>query len=77
MGGSREAALKAKATNLANNPNYYSEIGRIGGKNSPGQFNKNKELAREAGKLGGLKTQSKWREKYGHDNAAIQQEPLG
>lgn len=31
MGGSKEAALKAKATNLAKDPNYYKNIGALGG----------------------------------------------
>lgn len=36
MAGTRAGGLKAKAKNLANNPNFYSEIGAIGGKLSVG-----------------------------------------
>lgn len=46
--------LKAAATNKANNPNFYREIGRIGGKNGhTGGFASNPALARIAGAKGG------------------------
>jgi len=44
----------AAAKNLANNPNFYAEIGAKGGKNGhTGGFAANRELARIAGALGG------------------------
>ena len=33
MAGTREGGLKAAASNMAHNPNFYREIGRIGGAN--------------------------------------------
>lgn len=36
MAGSKIGGLKAKAKNLENNPNFYKEIGKIGGKKSRG-----------------------------------------
>jgi general stress protein YciG len=33
--------------------NFFSEIGRKGGQNSPGKFEKGSERAREAGRKGG------------------------
>lgn len=34
MAGTREGALKAKAANLAKDPDYYTKLGKIGGKAS-------------------------------------------
>lgn len=34
-------------------PEFYSEIGRKGGKKSPGNFKNNPQRAREAGRKGG------------------------
>ena len=31
MAGNKSGGLKAKATNLAKNPNFYRDIGRLGG----------------------------------------------
>ncbi len=48
--------------NLANNPNYYSELGRIGGSKTHADgagskgFAANRELARTAGKIGGQRS---------------------
>lgn len=54
MAGTREGGLKAKAKNLAKNPNFYAEIGRKGGQNGrTGGFAANPELARIAGAKGG------------------------
>ena len=54
MAGNKEGGRKAAAKNLAKNPNYYREIGRIGGKNgTTGGFAANHELARTAGAKGG------------------------
>lgn len=33
MAGTREGGLKAAASNRAHNPNFYRDIGRIGGTN--------------------------------------------
>lgn len=63
MAGTKEGAAKTRDINLARNPNHYSEIGAVGGKNSnTGGFateklNKNgltgKEQAAISGKKGG------------------------
>ena len=54
MAGTKLGGLKAAAKNLANNPNFYREIGRIGGRNGhTGGFASNPELARLAGAKGG------------------------
>lgn len=56
MAGNRIGGLKAAAKNKANNPNFYKEIGAIGGsKSTTGGFYANRELARTAGRKGGLK----------------------
>lgn len=54
MAGTVEGGRKAAKANLANNPNFYKEIGAIGGKRSTkGGFYANRELARKAGAKGG------------------------
>nr|DAU46672.1 MAG TPA: Small hydrophilic plant seed protein [Caudoviricetes sp.] len=54
MAGIVEGGKKAAKANLANNPNFYREIGAIGGKKSTkGGFYANRELARTAGAKGG------------------------
>ena len=54
MAGTKAGGLKAAAKNLANNPNFYREIGRLGGQNGhTGGFASNPELARLAGAKGG------------------------
>lgn len=54
MAGTIEGGRKAAKTNLANNPNFYKEIGAIGGKRSTkGGFYANRELARKVGAKGG------------------------
>ena len=54
MVGTKIGGLKAAKKNLANNPNFYRDIGRIGGQNSTtGGFAANPELARIAGARGG------------------------
>ena len=50
MAGTREGGLKAAQKNLANNPNFYREIGRKGGSNGhTGGFASNPVLAKIAG----------------------------
>lgn len=57
VGGGKLAAKK----NLAKNPNFYKEIGKIGGsRGTTGGFYANRELAREAGRKGG-KNRKGWR----------------
>lgn len=57
MAGTIEGGRKAAAKNLAKNPNFYRDIGRIGGKNgTTGGFAANPALARVAGRIGGLKS---------------------
>ena len=54
MAGTKAGGLKAAAKNLANNPNFYREIGRLGGQNGhTGGFAADPELARIAGAKGG------------------------
>lgn len=66
MAGTKEGAKKAREKNLARNPNFYSDIGKIGAEKyqlrkdagiaKPRGFAANPELAREAGKKGGAKS---------------------
>ncbi|PPG91615.1 hypothetical protein C5C39_06930 [Rathayibacter sp. AY1F3] len=57
MAGTVEGGRKAAAKNLANDPNFYRKIGRIGGRNgTTGGFAANPELASVAGKIGGGKS---------------------
>jgi general stress protein YciG len=54
MAGTKAGGLKAAAKNLANDPDFYRRIGRIGGRNgNSGGFAANPELARIAGAKGG------------------------
>lgn len=54
MARTREGGLKTKAKNLARNPDFYKDIGRIGGMASnTGGFAASRELARIAGAKGG------------------------
>ena len=54
MAGNREGGLKAAAKNKAKDPDFYAKIGRKGGKaGHTGGFAANRELASEAGKIGG------------------------
>lgn len=56
MAGNKAGGKKAAATNKARHgSNFYAEIGRIGGSHGhTGGFASNPELAREAGRKGGL-----------------------
>jgi general stress protein YciG len=58
MAGTREGGRKAAAKNKElYGPDFYKEIGSRGGKNGrTGGFAANRELAREAGRIGGLKS---------------------
>jgi hypothetical protein len=54
MAGTKIGGLKAAAKNLEKNPNFYREIGMIGGRlGHTGGFAGNPELARIAGAKGG------------------------
>jgi uncharacterized protein len=46
--------LGGQATARTHNTEFYEEIGRQGGKVSPGNFKNDPERAREAGRKGGL-----------------------
>ena len=58
MSGTKVGGSKARETNRAKyGSDYYAQIGRIGGHNGhTGGFAANTELAKEAGRLGGLKS---------------------
>jgi general stress protein YciG len=56
--GNSEAHARAgrkggQATAKSRGPEFYSEIGSLGGKKSSGSFQKGSERAREAGRKGG------------------------
>ena len=58
MSGTKLGGKKAALTNIARHGfDFYKNIGRRGGKNGhTGGFYGNRELAREAGRKGGLKS---------------------
>lgn len=58
MGGTRAGSLKAKKTNFERQgKDFYKRIGAIGGRNGhTGGFASNPELAKQAGRIGGLKS---------------------
>lgn len=58
MSGTKVGGSKARETNKAKyGSDYYAQIGRIGGHNGhTGGFAANTDLAKEAGRLGGLKS---------------------
>jgi len=54
MSGTLAGGLKARDKNLAQNPDFYKDIGRKGGQRSTtGGFASNRALARSAGAKGG------------------------
>lgn len=77
MGGSKAGGKKAAAKLKAYNPNFYRDIGRIGGRNGhTGGFYNNPERARELGTKGGkMGKRGPWTEK---DRAArpVKQPPI-
>jgi len=57
MGGTRAGGLKAQATNKQRyGEDFYKHIGHMGGKLSHAGGFKDRELARRAGKIGGMKS---------------------
>ena len=58
MAGTKEGGRKAALTNKKKHGNdFYAEIGRKGGKNGhTGGFASNPELAKIAGRIGGMKS---------------------
>lgn len=55
MSGNSKGGKKAAATLKSCNPDFYKEIGRMGGRKSRGGgFTNNPELARKAGEKGRL-----------------------
>lgn len=58
MAGTVEGGKKARDTNkLRYGKDFYAKIGKIGGKNSrTGGFFARRDIAREAGRKGGLKS---------------------
>lgn len=60
MSQTKEGAIKARETMLKKDPNYYANIGKLGGQmGTTGGFHGKSELAREMGRKGGLKRWSK------------------
>lgn len=55
MAGNKEGGLKARETNLARNPNFYRDMGRVGGraKVPKGFALLPREVRVEAGRKGG------------------------
>ena len=68
MAGTREGGLRAAQTNKERyGADHFKKIGALGGKKSTkGGFAANRELAREAGRKGGLA-------KKGHRKVAVRQ----
>jgi uncharacterized protein len=58
MAGTKQGGQKAAATNKAKyGKDFYARIGQMGGKlGRTGGFYHNRELAREAGRIGGRKS---------------------
>lgn len=63
MAGTKLGGIRAAQTNkLKYGDDFYSRNGKIGGQNGrTGGFHSNRELARTAGRLGGLKSRRKKR----------------
>lgn len=58
MAGTKQGGLRAAQTNIDKyGKDFYANIGAMGGKASTtGGFAANRELAKEAGRIGGLKS---------------------
>lgn len=58
MAGTKQGGQQASRTNKAKyGDDFYAKIGALGGKKgTTGGFYANRELAREAGRIGGLKS---------------------
>lgn len=57
MSGTKLGGLKARDTNIKNDPDFYKKIGAKGGRNGhTGGFAADPELARRAGAIGGKKS---------------------
>ena len=64
ISGTRKGGLKARESNLKNDPNFYKKIGALGGMAGKGPdykggFAADHERAVAAGRLGGLKSSRK------------------
>ena len=70
MAGTKAGGLKAAVTNkIKHGKDFYAEIGRKGGKNGhTGGFASNPELAKIAGRIGGLKSKRGKAKKVKHGN---------
>lgn len=57
MSGTKAGGQKIREANLVKNPNYYKELGRLGGaiRNPNKGFGTNRDLARTAGAKGGAR----------------------
>lgn len=58
MAGTKAGAIKTREANLARDPDFYSKLGRKGGRKTGVMkgFAANPELARRAGRIGGKKS---------------------
>ena len=73
MSGTKAGGMKAREKNLAKNPNFYKENGRLGGlKSRGGGFAANPELARIAGAKGGRISRRKPVKKIEVDSVSIE-----
>ena len=71
MSGTKEGGIKAAKTNrIKHGKDFYANIGRKGGKNGhTGGFASNPELAKIAGRIGGLKSKRGKAKKVKHGNS--------
>jgi general stress protein YciG len=65
MGGTAAGGRAARDKNLANDPEHYRKIGRMGGRASrTGGFYGNRALASKAGKIGGAVSRRRPAKRY-------------
>lgn len=63
MAGNKTGGLKARDTNLKNDPDFYHNLGKLSWKDpnrKTGGFTGDSERASELGKLGGAKSRRTW-----------------
>lgn len=71
MSGTKDGGKKAAAKNLQRDPLFYQKIGQKGGiKGTTGGFYANRELAKIAGRIGGLKSRRTKKQETATDKIA-------